>query len=73
MLCQKSAFEAWQDTFPPVDYTSLFWDMELLQKLSSIHLDDLEGSHQVIFIIVTYLFIDHNLDIHSYGCLAVHV
>ncbi|XP_052724837.1 midasin isoform X1 [Vigna angularis] len=48
MLCQKSAFEAWQDTFPPVDYTSLFWDMELLQKLASIHLDDLEGSHQAV-------------------------
>ncbi|WVZ15742.1 hypothetical protein V8G54_013308, partial [Vigna mungo] len=48
MLCQKSAFEAWQDTFPPVDYASLFWDMELLQKLTSIHLDDLEGLHQAV-------------------------
>ncbi|CAJ1950871.1 unnamed protein product [Sphenostylis stenocarpa] len=46
MLCQKSAFEAWQNTFLPVDYTSLFWDMEILQKLTSIHLDDLEGLHQ---------------------------
>jgi len=56
MLCQKSAFEAWQDTFLPVDYTSLFWDMKLLQKLTSIHLDDLEGSHQVILITITCLF-----------------
>ncbi|KAK8465039.1 hypothetical protein PHAVU_010G134100 [Phaseolus vulgaris] len=48
MLCQKSAFEAWQNTFLPVDYTSLFWDMELLQKLTSIHLDDLEGLHQAV-------------------------
>ncbi|RDX86825.1 Midasin, partial [Mucuna pruriens] len=48
MLCQNSVFEAWQETFLPVDYTSLFWDMELLQKLTSIHLDDLEGSHQAV-------------------------
>ncbi|TKY64312.1 Midasin protein [Spatholobus suberectus] len=48
MLCQKSAFEAWQDTFLPVDYTSLFWDMDLLQKLTSIHLDDLEGLHHAV-------------------------
>ncbi|XP_029127909.1 midasin [Cajanus cajan] len=48
MLCQKSVFEAWQDTFVPVDYTSLFWDMDLLQKLTSIHLDDLEGLHQAM-------------------------
>ncbi|XP_027334240.1 midasin [Abrus precatorius] len=46
MLCQKSVFEGWQDTFLPVNYTSLFWDMELLQKLTSIHLDDLSGLHQ---------------------------
>ncbi|KAL3008468.1 hypothetical protein AAZX31_07G033800 [Glycine max] len=48
MLCEKSVFEAWQDTFLPVDYTSLFCDMELLQKLTSIHLDDLEGLHQAV-------------------------
>ncbi|KAG4379536.1 hypothetical protein GLYMA_16G004800v4 [Glycine max] len=48
MLCEKSVFEAWQDTFLPVDYTSLFWDMKLLQKLTSIHLDDLEELHQAV-------------------------
>ncbi|KAL2338821.1 hypothetical protein Fmac_013267 [Flemingia macrophylla] len=48
MLCQKSVFEAWQDTFLPVDYTSLFWDMDLLQKLTAIHLDDLEGLYQAV-------------------------
>lgn len=48
LLCQSSVFEAWQDTLLPVDYTSLFWDMQLLQKLTSIHLDDIEGLHQVM-------------------------
>ena len=56
MLCEKSVFEAWQDTFLPVDYTSLFWDMKLLQKLTSIHLDDLEELHQVMLTTISYLF-----------------
>ncbi|KAG4911824.1 hypothetical protein JHK82_052419 [Glycine max] len=51
MLCEKFVFEAWQDTFLTVDYTSLFWDMKLLQKLTSIHLDDLEELHQASTIV----------------------
>ncbi|KAI4355485.1 hypothetical protein L6164_004254 [Bauhinia variegata] len=46
ILCRKSGFSSWQDTLPPVDITSLFWDMDLLQELTSIHMDDLEGLHQ---------------------------
>lgn len=48
MLCEKSVFEGWQDMFPPVDNTSLFWDMELIKELTSVPLDDLDGLHQVI-------------------------
>lgn len=48
LLCQKSVFEGVQDTFPPADATSLFWDMELLKELTSVPLDELEGLHQVI-------------------------
>lgn len=57
MLCQKSVFEGWQDTCPPVDNTSLFWDMELLEELTSIPLDNLEGLHQVILTTNFLLFI----------------
>ena len=57
MWCQKSAFEGWQDMFPPVDYTSLFWDMELLQELTSIHWDDLKGEHQVMLTIFPFWLI----------------
>ncbi|AET01690.2 midasin [Medicago truncatula] len=48
LLCQKSVFEGVQDTFPPADATSLFWDMELLKELTSVPLDELEGLHQVV-------------------------
>ncbi|KAJ1420361.1 P-loop containing nucleoside triphosphate hydrolase [Sesbania bispinosa] len=48
ILCQKSVFEGWQDTFPIVDNGSLFWDMELLQELTSVPLDNLEGLHQAV-------------------------
>jgi len=72
MLCEKSVFEAWQDTFLPVDYTSLFCDMELLQKLTSIHLDDLEGLHQVMLTtIAIYFFPRFSVWLNS--GLAVHV
>jgi midasin len=55
LLCQKSVSEGWQDTFPPADATSLFWDMELLKELSSVPLDELEGLHQVILRTIFYL------------------
>lgn len=55
LLCQKSVFEGVQDTFPPADATSLFWDMELLNELTSVPLDELEGLHQVILRIIFYL------------------
>ncbi|KAL1318551.1 hypothetical protein AAHE18_15G213600 [Arachis hypogaea] len=48
MLCQMSGFESLQDTFPPLDYTSLFWDMELLQELTSIHWDDFKGEDRIM-------------------------
>ncbi|KAJ1401027.1 P-loop containing nucleoside triphosphate hydrolase [Sesbania bispinosa] len=48
ILCQKSVFEGWQDTFPIVDNSSLFWDMELLQELTSVPFDNLEGLHQAV-------------------------
>ena len=70
MLCEKSVFEAWQDTFLPVDYTSLFWDMKLLQKLTSIHLDDLEGLHQVMLTTISCLFFNQIFCIAApwFGC-----
>ncbi|XP_019425404.1 PREDICTED: midasin isoform X2 [Lupinus angustifolius] len=48
MLCQKSVFEGWQDTLPPVDNTSLFWDMELLQELTTIPLDNPIELHHAV-------------------------
>ncbi|PON47074.1 Midasin [Parasponia andersonii] len=40
ILCQKSGFESWQCTFPLIDATSFYLDMELLQELSSAHWAD---------------------------------
>lgn len=59
LLCQKTVFEGWQDTLPPADATSLFWDMELLKELTSVPLDELEGLQKVIFItkFAIYVFI----------------
>ncbi|XP_058750373.1 midasin-like isoform X2 [Vicia villosa] len=48
LLCQKTVFEGWQDTLPPADATSLFWDMELLKELTSVPLDELEGLQKVV-------------------------
>lgn len=56
MLCLQSAFGSWQDTLPPIDSTSLYWDLELLQELTSIHLDDLNDLHQVRSTIVVLVF-----------------
>lgn len=54
MLCQKSVLEGWQDTFPPVDNTSLFLDLQLLKQLTSMPLDELEGLPQVMLRSICY-------------------
>ncbi|MCI19504.1 midasin, partial [Trifolium medium] len=51
LLCQNSVSEGWQDTFPPADATSLFRDMDLLKELSSVPLDELEGLHQLLYML----------------------
>ncbi|KAJ8774196.1 hypothetical protein K2173_009627 [Erythroxylum novogranatense] len=55
LLSTCSGFFSWQETVSIVVHTSLFLDMELLQKLSSIVLTDPRGSRQALRVVLNML------------------
>lgn len=47
ILCHRFGFDSWQETLPFTDITSFYFDMELLQELSSALVTDSENLKEV--------------------------